>query len=291
MAISTPKTHSKYGYKAPLKVRIIRFIAKSIINIFGLNSNNKLSTELQQMLDPKIKIKINDNQYITYTTGHGRLLWRANTLFTEEKMIIDWLNSFNENDIFYDVGANVGIYSVYVAKLKNIRVYSFEPEINNIQTLYSNIYKNELFASCTIIPIATDNEIGIKPFHIREFTKGGALNTVGRDPFYESQNANYFKSATLCSTMDNIIETYKLLKPTRIKIDVDTNELRVMEGLVKTLSFGSLKDIYIELDFNQEEHQKVVTILNNNNFRIKKKESPELKHENEIYNCLFSREV
>lgn len=287
--ISTPKNHQKYGFKPPFKVQLIRKIASTLINIFRLNSNSSLSTEFQQMLDPEIKIDIAENKSIIFSTGHGRLLWRANTLFTEEKMIIEWLNSFKKDDIFYDVGANVGIYSIYAAKLKNIKVYSFEPEINNIQTLYSNIYKNSLFDNCTIIPIAADNEIKVKPFHIREFTKGGALNTVGRDPFYESQNANYFKSNTLCSTMDSIIETYKLIKPTKIKIDVDTNELRVIEGLVNTLCLDTLDEIYIELDFNQLEHQKVEKILNHYNFEIIKKEGQGLQHLDKIFNCLFKR--
>lgn len=289
METSTPKNHSKYGYKPPFKIRAIRRLAKIIISLFGLNSNNKLSTELQQMLDPEIKVAIPENKSLIFNTGHGRLLWRANTLFTEEQMIIDWINSFEENDVFYDIGANVGIYSVYAAKLRDVKVYSFEPEINNIQTLYANIYKNELFENCTIVPIAADNEIAIKPFHIREFTKGGALNTLGREPFYESQNAAYFKSDTFCATVDSLVETFKLQKPTKIKIDVDTNELRVIEGLVETLTFDSLSEIYIELDFNQQEHVEVDKILNKCGFELLKKESPNLQHLNNIYNCLYKK--
>jgi len=289
MEASTPKSHSKYGYKPPFKVRAIRKFAKILISIFGLNSNNKLSTELQQMLDPEITVAIPENKSLVFNTGHGRLLWRANTLFTEEQMIIDWINSFEENDVFYDIGANVGIYSVYAAKLRDLKVYSFEPEINNIQTLYANIYKNELFENCTIVPIAADNEIAIKPFHIREFTKGGALNTIGRDPFYESQNADYFKSDTFCATVDSLVEIFKLQKPTKIKIDVDTNELRVIEGMLNTLESKILEEIYIELDFNQEEHQKVIVILEKKGFEIIKKESPNLKHESKIFNCLLKK--
>jgi len=218
------------------------------------------------------------------------LLWRANSLLTEEKLIIKWINSFNKDDVFYDIGANVGMYSVYAGKVKSIKVYSFEPEINNIQLLYSNLYKNNLLNNCTIIPIATDNETKVKPFFIREFTKGGALNTIGRIPFYKSQNENYFTNNTLCSKVDTLIDTYNLKKPTKIKIDVDTNELRVINGLLNTLDFNLLTDIYIELDFKQDEHKKVVEILKNKNFKIIDKEHIDNKDNNtEIYNCLFKK--
>jgi len=281
------KEHNGLGYVPSLKIRIIRKLAKLMITVFGLNTNNRLSVELQQLLDPEIKVNIGNNQSVLFTTGHGRLLWRANTLFTEEELIIDWLNSFSKDDVFYDIGANVGMYSVYVSKIKDIKVYSFEPEINNIQLLYSNLYKNKLLNNCTIVPIAADNETKIKPFFIREFTKGGALNTIGRKTFYKSQNDNFFTNDTLCSKVDEIIDTYNFIKPTKMKIDVDTNELRVVEGLLKTLDYKQLTEIYIELDFEQEEHQKVIEILKQKNFQILDKEK--IKLESEMHNCLFKR--
>ena len=36
------------------------------------------------------------------------------------------------NDIFWDIGANVGIYSIYAAKLNNLKVISFEPIASSV---------------------------------------------------------------------------------------------------------------------------------------------------------------
>ena len=92
------------------------------------------------MLDPTINIRLPSGENLIFCTGHGRLVWRAKTLLTEEE-IIKWIDSSNKGDIFYDIGANVGNYSLYAAKTKGIKVYAFEPEINNVQLLYSNVYK------------------------------------------------------------------------------------------------------------------------------------------------------
>ena len=38
---------------------------------------------------------------------------RAETLFTKEPDMIDWIDSFPEDFVLWDIGANVGIYSIY----------------------------------------------------------------------------------------------------------------------------------------------------------------------------------
>ena len=55
--------------------------------------------------------------------------WRVDTLLSKEPETIKWIDEFDgEKKIFWDIGANVGIYSIYaVVKHQNIEVVSFEP--------------------------------------------------------------------------------------------------------------------------------------------------------------------
>ncbi len=260
------KKDGKYGYKPSFLVKFIRTLAKVIIVMFRLNSNNRLYVEIQQMLDPVIKVKLPNNEKLIFSTGHGRLVWRAQTLLTEEKLMVEWIDSFKKDDIFFDVGANIGGYSLYAAKTKGVKVYAFEPEINNLQTLYSNIYKNRMNDLITPVPIACDDTTALKPFYIREFSKGGALNTVGRKPLFNINEKDMFKLDTFCMNIDDMIKLFKLPYPTKLKIDVDTNELMVTEGLSKTLNY--VQEIYIELFDNLKEHKKVMEILKSKGFAI-----------------------
>ena len=67
--------------------------------------------------------------------------------FTKEKETIEWIDGFekNKNMIFWDIGANIGIYSIYAAlKHQHIQVVSFEPSTSNLRILSRNISINNL---------------------------------------------------------------------------------------------------------------------------------------------------
>ena len=63
---------------------------------------------------------------------------RAKTFLTKEPDTIEWIEKFNEKDVFLDVGANIGIYSLYAAK-KVSKVWALEPESLNYAMLNLNI--------------------------------------------------------------------------------------------------------------------------------------------------------
>ena len=60
------------------------------------------------------------------------------------------------NSIFYDVGANIGLYSIISAILYSKKVIAFEPSFFNLQLLSKNIYKNNLSEKIIIVPISLD---------------------------------------------------------------------------------------------------------------------------------------
>ncbi|MFC1704337.1 FkbM family methyltransferase [Candidatus Omnitrophota bacterium] len=286
-ASSSYEEKEKFGYGPNIFVRIGRVVARCIIAILRLNSNSRLIVEIQQMLDPSIRIRLPGKDHLIFCTGHGRLLWRAKTLFTEEKLIIRWIDLFKNDDIFFDIGANIGGYSLYAAKTKGVKVYAFEPEINNLQTLYANIYKNGLNDLCIPVPLASDNETKIKPFFIREFSKGGAFNTIGRKSSFSIEEKDMFVQDTLCMKVDDMIKQFGLQYPTKVKIDVDANELQVIEGMTKTLDY--VKEIYIELLLSFDEHKKVKDILERRGFKVADSEKARAPKQYEAENYIFRR--
>lgn len=286
----SPNAHKsgQFGYQPNFFIKALRWIAKFTISVFGLNSNSRLMVEIQQMLDPTISIKLPSGEDLIFCTGHGRLVWRAKTLLTEEEEIIRWIDSFNKDDIFYDIGANVGNYSLYATKTKGIKVYAFEPEINNVQLLYANLYKNGLSQQCVPLPLACDRETKIKPFYIREFTKGGAINSIGRKSIFLENDKDMFIQDTLCMKVDDAVKFFCIPLPTKVKIDVDTNELNVIEGMDKTLD--QVKEIYIELYTQFDEHKKVIHILEQKGFFIfKATKSKAPKKFEDTSNYIFKR--
>ena len=59
---------------------------------------------------------------------------RMDRMLSKEPETIKWMNNFDSNTIFFDIGANIGIYTLYSAIVKSNTVYAFEP--------HSASYKN-----------------------------------------------------------------------------------------------------------------------------------------------------
>lgn len=282
-----PQDQQKQGFEPNFYILSLRRISSLLILLLRLNGKNRFSNEFIQMLDPKIAIDLPDSsEKLIFRTGHGRLQWRANTLLTEEPMTIAWINSFDANDCFYDIGANVGNYSLYAAK-KGVTTFAFEAEDLNVSLLYENIFLNELQDKCTPINIALGASTIMDILYLKSVSKGDALHGIGRKS-YLSENSSGYKIKKMVMSLDKFIEIFNVPKPTRLKIDVDGNELQIIEGAIKTID--SVKDICIELDTKLEEHRKVFTILENKSFKVIEKETISRKWNQEISNYIFRKQ-
>ena len=133
--------------------RLQRWAAAVIIKALRLNGESRFSNEFIQLLDPRVTVSLPDDRRLIFRTGHGRLLWRAQASLDEEPLLREWIKSFSGADCFYDIGANVGMFALFAAQ-QGVRVFAFEPEINNIALLYENIFINNLQEKCTALPIA-----------------------------------------------------------------------------------------------------------------------------------------
>lgn len=88
--------------------------------------------------------------------------------------------------------------------------------------------------------------------------------------------------------VDDAVRLLNIPLPTKVKIDVDTNELNVIEGMEKTLDH--VKEIYIELYTQFDEHKKVIHILEQKGFFIfKASKSKAPKKFEDTSNYIFKR--
>ena len=97
---------------------------------------------MQKSIDKNIskKIKISTDKEIQFYCPSKIASFRVKTLFTKEPETIEWMNEYGSgNKILYDIGANMGIYTVYYAKKFKSQVYAFEPQFRNLELLKKNI--------------------------------------------------------------------------------------------------------------------------------------------------------
>ena len=174
------------------------------------------------------------------------LLYRAETFSTKEPETLAWIDNFERDSVFWDIGANVGLYSIYAAKVKNTKTFSFEPSVFNLEFLAKNIFINNLEDKINIVPIALSDSNGINTFNMSNILWGGALSTFSKT--YDANGLDLiikFSYNTLGITSDDLAKIFNLPKPKYIKIDVDGIEHLILSGMSSMLD--EAEEILIEL--------------------------------------------
>ena len=223
-------------------------------------------------------------------------MWRSKTLYTKEPETIEWIDSMNKNDILWDIGSNVGLYSVY-AGLKGMKVFAFEPSALNTFLISKNIQINNLKDNVFLVPIALSDKNEFGYLNMTSTDLGGALNEFCETNVSVIGTGDYkkdvlFKQGMFSHTIDELIDKYEFKIPNYVKIDVDSIEDKIIYGGNQTLSNKKLKGILLELDETEERTQKMIDFLADRGFVLKDKRQSELiKNGNfkSIFNYIFER--
>jgi FkbM family methyltransferase len=200
---------------------------------------------------------------VSERTDHGMIhfycpgtlpVYRAKTLLTKEPETIQWIDGFNKGDVLWDIGANVGVYSLYAA-LRGSPVVAFEPSPGNYYLISKNVEINEMDSQVSVYCIAFSNETGLDHFYMANTEIGGALNSFGEAiDQYGNTYSGYFRQATVGFSIDEFVEKFDPLFPNHIKIDVDGLEGSIIDGGNTTLSDQRLKSLLVELDTERQEY-------------------------------------
>src|SRR6185503_18155200 len=129
------------------KQYLARRVASALVALLRLNKPGLLTTEIVQAISPVATVET-PHGHLLCKAGHGRLLWRAQTFYTEEPATVAWLDRLTPEDVYWDIGANVGLYAIYAAKFRHCRTLAFEPESQNYALLVENIVMNGVTGNC-----------------------------------------------------------------------------------------------------------------------------------------------
>ena len=208
---------------------------------------------LAAKLKEKSVISINGKK-IFLSTPNFLNRYRHKTFFTKEPETLTWMDSFEENAVFYDIGANVGLYSIYAAIKKDVQVFCFEPSFFNLEFLARNIFINQLTDRISIFPVALNDKVSISNFQLTSTEWGGALSTFEKG-FDDSGNKiqSKFIYNTIGFDLDHLVEVTKIPFPDYVKIDVDGLEHFIIGGSQNVIK--KAKSVLIEINDNFEEQR------------------------------------
>ena len=283
-----------------------RMIANFVVKVLGLNKPGPIATEIVQAIHPTAQV---DTAYgpLLCRAGHGRLAWRASTFVTEEPDTIEWLDTLQPTDVLWDIGANVGMYSIYAAKFRQCKVYAFEPESQNYALLIDNMSLNRVNDKLNATCVALNETEQFGNLTVPFITKGGAYNLFGAPDKGEAVpdsvraaetfwSGDRVRQLTFGCSIDDLVFRHGFTPPTHIKIDVDGIEYKIIKGAMRVLEDRGLKSLLIELNEKSQFDSDVPGILEQNGFKMTKKRSvwdskPDKTRQAEMpaYNAIFVR--
>jgi FkbM family methyltransferase len=193
------------------------------------------------------------------------LLRRAESVLSKEPDTIRWIDSFEPGSVLWDIGANVGVFSLYAAIRRPVSVLSFEPSAANFYVLTRNILLNGLCDRVTAYSVALSAKTELAALNLASPSLGMSLSQFGRpgeqSPWAEVQDQTANHGAVGFS-IDDFIARFNPPFPTHVKIDVDGIELPILEGARGLLRDGRLKSLLVELSLSDlSERQSAVSLL------------------------------
>jgi FkbM family methyltransferase len=181
--------------------------------------------------------------------------FRANSFASKEPETLDWIDQLPEGCTLWDVGANVGLYSIYAAKKKECRVVAFEPSVFNLELLARNLFLNGLQSRVSLVPLALSDKLEQSQLRMTTTEWGGALSSFGQNFGWDGQALDQiFSFPTLGISMDEGISLLRLPDPDFIKMDVDGIEHMILRGGKEVLS--RIQGILVEINDGFEEQGK-----------------------------------
>jgi FkbM family methyltransferase len=195
---------------------------------------------------------------LTFDATSKTQISRARRLLTKEPDLINWLDDhLTEMDNFYDIGANVGTYSIYAARKCKL-VVAIEPESSNYAVLNRNIFLNALDRKLQALNLALHDDETLSILHINNFQpgkSGHSFHVEIESPVDSGETK--FHQAVIGMPLDTLVERYSLPCPNLVKIDVDGNEARILDGMEKILKNLELRSIAIEINQRQVSQKNV----------------------------------
>lgn len=165
--------------------------------------------------------------------------------------------------IFFDIGANMGVFTLLAAsKIKQGKIFAFEPIPQALRMLYQNIRINNLDDRVTVLEKVASDKDGLENFNIENFNEFS----------YISANKGLNNITVSSVRLDTFCKKNNIRFIDLIKIDVEGAEMMVLKGLEELLKKGNIGMLIIELNAGNKRYgsdsQKTLNYLRRFNYLI-----------------------
>jgi FkbM family methyltransferase len=185
---------------------------------------------------------------ILFVSPHPRALEYPREIITREPETLAWIDSFVTPCVLWDIGANVGTYSLYAALRPDVSVVSFEPSAGSYNALCENIHANGRHDRIKAYCVALNDRTTLATLNMEDINAGGFPNAFGAEQNADGQLVKTsYRQGAVGFSIDDFRAFFSLPAPNYLKLDIDGIEDKVLAGGVNTIADPALRGIMIEM--------------------------------------------
>lgn len=198
---------------------------------------------------------------------------RASRLFEKEKGTIAWIDrELRPDDVFYDVGANIGTFTIFAGHRlgEKGRAYSFEPHIPNANSLIENIFLNKLEKKVRLVTLALTDHESYDNFNYHSMYAAASTSQYGGNSYEGVEFAPVFVEIKHGCSLDLLCTKGIIQPPNMVKIDVDGLDFEVLEGM-RILMASSEGPRSIQIELGSDSKPKIMKLCEELGYVLKEK--------------------
>lgn len=230
-----------------------------------MSEHEGILAELEQRVDVVTAIRL-DGRELTFLTNSQFPYKRVCNLLLAEPETVCWLNSLPQGACLWDVGANMGVFTLYAAGIRDAEVYAFEPEASNFALLNKNIALSGLGDKIKSFCLGLGDKTGLNTLYKFLDFESAAINSIGAEvDAHLKPKKSLYQQGVMVFRGDDLCTEQGVPAPAYIKIDVDGIEHLIINGMDKLLEAGC-QSLIVELNTQLPEHQSVIRRLTEKGF-------------------------
>jgi FkbM family methyltransferase len=210
------------------------------------------------------RVRVSDGEHVHVFRCEDPLeVTRAVTLLEKEPGTVRFVRTeVRAGDVFYDIGANIGLYTLVAARRVGDEgmVCAFEPHAANVMNLLHNVAENRLGDRVKVVSAPLNDSSGFFPFDYRSAEPGSALSRLESEGAVGEEFAPVSTELKYATSVDALVADGVIPPADLVKLDVDGNEPLVLRGMKTHLS-ESHRPRAVQAEIHPETREEVYEMM------------------------------
>jgi FkbM family methyltransferase len=238
---------------------------------FGREMGSRIAGHASQLVAPVVDVKTPRGVMRFWCPSSTSAKYAVNFMRYEPDTRAFIETHVKAGEHMWDIGANIGAYTLYASLAPGVTVTAFEPVAGTYAALVKNIALNPSAKDTIALSLALSDESALAPFYLRNLEAGGAMHALGEPETFDGRFEAESVQHVVSMRGDELVQRFGARMPDHVKLDVDGHELRVLKGMSGVL--GQIRTLWIEMEDAAEasgENARIEAYLSGFGFAVER---------------------